>query len=195
MGLLIIHFFEIWLSITFISDIDILIHQISYMANTNSLPFKLLYYFRGGWGLYFAFIFAAINTLTVTYFLAIENYPQLKAIFPSFEMYLLVMIAIGVPLLTIIGYVHYKRSPAYSSEAGVMLSANPYTRRTLINSELNVKLNIKISEILIKMSNNQDTKQEMLELKDIHNKITEFVGDRKFSNDKDLDYLKEMSQD
>ena len=39
-----------------------------------------------GWGTYFAFIFAAINTLTVTYYLAIENYPVLKAIFPSFEI-------------------------------------------------------------------------------------------------------------
>ena len=112
--------------------------------------------------MYFAFIFAAINTLTVTYFLAIENYPELKAVFPSFEIYLLTMIAIGVPLLTMIGYTHYKRSPAYSSEAGVMLSANPYTRRALINSELNVELNIKISENLVKISNKEDTKKEML---------------------------------
>ena len=165
------------------------------MTNTNSLPFKLLYYFRGGWGMYFAFIFAAINTLTVTYFLAIDNYPALKAVFPSFEIYLLTMLAIGVPLLTIIGYTHYKRSPAYSSEAGIMLSANPYTRRALINSELNVELNIKISEILVKISNKEDTKKEMLELKTIHDKINEFVNERKFSNNKDLDYLKKMSQD
>ena len=165
------------------------------MTNTNSLPFKLLYYFRGGWGMYFEFIFAAINTLTVTYFLAIENYPELKAVFPSFEIYLLTMIAIGVPLLTMIGYTHYKRSPAYSSEAGVMLSANPYTRRALINSELNVELNIKISEILVKISNKEDTKKEMLELKTIHDKINEFVNERKFSNNKDLDYLKKISQD
>ena len=165
------------------------------MAKNDSLPFKLLYYFRGGWGMYFAFIFAAINTLTVTYFLAIENYPALKAVFPSFEIYLLTMVAIGVPLLTMIGYTHYKRSPAYSSEAGVMLSANPYTRRALINSELNVELNIKISEILVKISNKEDTKKEMLELKTIHDKINEFVNERKFSNNKDLDYLKKMSQD
>ncbi len=165
------------------------------MTNTNSLPFKLLYYFRGGWGMYFAFIFAAINTLTITYFLAIENYPALKAVFPSFEIYLLTMLAIGVPLLTMIGYTHYKRSPAYSSEAGIMLSANPYTRRALINSELNVELNIKISEILVKISNKEDTKKEMLELKTIHDKINEFVNERKFSNNKDLDYLKKMSQD
>ena len=165
------------------------------MTSTNSLPFKLLYYFRGGWGMYFAFIFAAINTLTVTYFLAIENYPALKAVFPSFEIYLLTMLAIGVPLLTMIGYTHYKRSPAYSSEAGIMLSANPYTRRALINSELNVELNIKISEILVKISNKEDTKNEMLELKTIHDKINEFVNERKFSNNKDLDYLKKISQD
>ena len=165
------------------------------MTSTNSLPFKLLYYFRGGWGMYFAFIFAAINTLTVTYFLAIENYPALKAVFPSFEIFLLTMLAIGVPLLTMIGYTHYKRSPAYSSEAGIMLSANPYTRRALINSELNVELNIKISEILVKISNKEDTKKEMLELKTIHDKINEFVNERKFSNNKDLDYLKKISQD
>ena len=165
------------------------------MNKINSLPFKLLYYFRGGWGMYFAFIFAAINTLTVTYFLAIENYPELKAVFPSFEIYLLTMLAIGVPLLTMIGYTHYKRSPAYSSEAGIMLSANPYTRRALINSELNVELNIKISEILVKISNKEDTKKEMLELKTIHDKINEFVNERKFSNNKDLDYLKKISQD
>ena len=76
-----------------------------------------------------------------------------------------------------------------------MIRANPYMRRTLINSELNVELNIKICEILMKMSNKEDTKKEMLELKAIHDKITEFVSDRKFSNDKDLDYLKDVLQD
>lgn len=165
------------------------------MANTNSVPFKLLYYFRGGWAMYFAFIFAAVNTLTVTYFLAIENYPELQAVFPSFEIYIIAVIAIGIPMLTIIGYTHYRRSPAYSSEAGVMLAANPYTRRALINSELNVALNIKISEILMKMSSKEDIAKEMVELKTIHDKITKFVDDRKFSNNKDLDYLEKMSRD
>ena len=40
--------------------------------------FRGWYYFRQGWSLYFAFILAAINTLTVTYYLAIENLPFLK---------------------------------------------------------------------------------------------------------------------
>ena len=50
-----------------------------------NLSFRGWYYFRTGWSTYFAFILAAINTLTVTYFLAIENYPSLKLVFPSFD--------------------------------------------------------------------------------------------------------------
>ena len=166
------------------------------MVKTDSLPFKLLYYFRQGWSLYFAFIFAAVNTLTVTYFLAIDNYPVLKSIFPSFEMYILLTVSIGLPMLTAVGYIHYRRSPAYSSETCVMIRANPYMRRTLINSELNVQMNIKMSQILMKISNNEDAKEEMSELKDIHDKINEFVNERKFSNNKDLDYLQaKMKED
>jgi len=166
------------------------------MVKTDSLPFKLLYYFRQGWSLYFAFIFAAVNTLTVTYFLAIDNYPVLKSIFPSFEIYILLTVSIGLPLLTALGYIHYRRSPAYSSETGIMIRANPYIRRTLINSELNIQLNIKMTEILVKTSNNEDTKKEILELKDIHEKISKHVNERKFSNDKDLDYLQaKMKED
>ena len=61
--------------------------------------FRAWFYFRQGWSTYFAFIFAAINTLTVTYFLAIDNYPSLKTIFPSFEIYILIVVSIGIPLL------------------------------------------------------------------------------------------------
>ena len=51
------------------------------------------------------------------------------------------------------------------------------------------------SEILIKMSSKEDIAKEMVELKAIHDKITKFVDDRKFSNNKDSDYLEKMSRD
>ena len=57
--------------------------------------FRAWFYFRQGWSTYFAFIFAAINTLTVTYYLAIENYPVLQEIFPTFGHYVITVIAIG----------------------------------------------------------------------------------------------------
>ena len=51
------------------------------------IVYRSWYYFRTGWATYFAFILAAINTLTVTYYLAIENLPMLKEIFPSFILF------------------------------------------------------------------------------------------------------------
>ena len=47
----------------------------------------------------------------------------------------------------------------------------------------------------MKMSSKEDIAKEMVELKTIHDKVTKFVDDRKFSNNKDLDYLKKMSRD
>ena len=55
------------------------------MTVARNRGFRAWFYFRNGWSLYFAFIFAAINTLTVTYFLAIERYPVLNEIFPTLE--------------------------------------------------------------------------------------------------------------
>jgi len=91
-----------------------------------TLPFRALFYFRVGWGTYFAYIMAAINVLTVTYFLAIENYPSLQVIFPTFVHYISTAVGIGVPLLVLIGYAHYKRSVAFRAEAEIEIEANPY---------------------------------------------------------------------
>ena len=81
----------------------------------NSLGFRGWYYFRQGWTTYFAFIMAAINTLTVTYFLAIERYPIFTEIFPSFIHYIVIASLIGIPLLVAAGYLHYKKTSSYNS--------------------------------------------------------------------------------
>ena len=97
--------------------------------------FRSWYYFRMGWSTYFAFVFAAVNTLTVTYFLAIENYPILKEVFPTFAIYIIIIAGIGIPLLTFVGYVHFKRTPSYSSESAINYESNPFGRRLFLNSE------------------------------------------------------------
>ena len=93
---------------------------------STSTGFRGWFYFRMGWSTYFAFILAAINTLTVTYFLAVDNYPALKIIFPSFEIYVLIIISIGVPLLIFVGYSHYKKTKAFRSEMDVLVESNPW---------------------------------------------------------------------
>ena len=125
--------------------------------------FRAWYYFRMGWSTYFAFIFAAINTLTVTYFLAIENYPILKEVFPTFTIYIIIIAGVGIPLLTFVGYVHFKRTPSYRSESAINFESNPFSRRMLVNTELTLKINQELIALLLKMQKGEKTNEEALE--------------------------------
>ena len=115
-----------------------------------NIGFRFWFYFRSGWSTYFAFMLAALNTLTVTYYLAIENYPVLQTIFPSFIQYVVILVSIGIPLLIIVGYAHWKRTPAYRSEADIWMESNPYQARMLVNSEMVLKINLKLLNLILK---------------------------------------------
>ena len=155
--------------------------------------FRSWYYFRMGWSTYFAFIFAAINTLTVTYYLAIEKVPILEIIFPTFIQYVVIISGIGVPILVAVGYVHYKRSKAFKSEVDIIVETNPYQRRTIVNTELLLETNLKLMEFLIRLSKNEKiNEQEIKELIDKNKEISEHVRERTFSNDIDLNFLRKV---
>ena len=161
----------------------------------NSVPFRGWYYFRMGWSTYFAFILAAINTLTVTYFLAIDNYPSLKLIFPSFEIYILIIVSIGIPLLIAIGYAHFKRTQAFKSEIDVMIESNPYQRRNTVNNEINLRVNLQLMKLLTKLVNDEklDT-SESENLKKLIKTYEEFTENRSFVNNSDIDFIKKEIQ-
>lgn len=144
-----------------------------------------------GWATYFAFIFAAVNTLTVTYFLAIERYPFLTTIFPSFLQYIVIIVSIGIPILVIVGYIHYKRTLAFKSEADVMVESNPYQRRNVVNNTISVEVAIKNMELLIKLTKQEKiTEEEMNDLTKLYERYSEFLKERKFSDNNDMEFLK-----
>ena len=155
--------------------------------------FRSWYYFRMGWSTYFAFVFAAINTLTVTYYLAIEKVPTLEIIFPTFIQYVVIVTGIGVPLLVVVGYIHFKRSKAFKSEVDIVVETNPYGRRSIVTTELLLELNLKLMEFLVRLSKNEKiTEQEIKELVDQNKKISEHMEKRSFSNDIDLNFLRKV---
>ena len=163
------------------------------MPESKTPFFRAWYYFRNGWSLYFAFIFAAINTLVVTYYLAIDKIPFLLDFFPSFGHYVAVTVLLGVPILVIIGFVHFKRSPAYRSETTIGIEVNPYMRRTLINSEINLELNLMILNLLSKLSNNEKLNEDELnKIQESKNVLSDFINERSIKNNKDLEYLKKL---
>ena len=157
----------------------------------NNLMFRAWYYFRQGWSIYFAFIFAAINTLTVTYFLAIDNYPSLKSVFPSFEQYVVIIVMIGVPLLITVGYAHYKKTQGFKSEADVLIETNPYQRRSVVNSEINLRLNLQLMSTLLKVAKKEDlSEEEIEEMTQLHDEILKLSKDRTLTDNIDMNFLK-----
>ena len=142
-----------------------------------------------GWSTYFAFILAAINTLTVTYFLAVDNYPALKIIFPSFEIYVLILISIGVPLLIFIGYCHYKKTKAFRSEMDILVESNPFLRRTTVNTDIILRFNINLIKLILKLSKDTISEDELNDMEKIQKEITDLIKNRSLFNNLDIDYI------
>ena len=141
-------------------------------------PLRAWFYFRQGWTAYFAFIMAAINVLTVTYFLAIDNYPSLQVIFPTFVHYIITAVCIGVPLLVFVGYVHYKRSAAFAAEADINIESNPYWYKAPPgwNKEVVFPLYLNMINLMIKMSKNEKlTSEELEKLSDIQKSLSTLI--------------------
>ena len=146
--------------------------------------FRGWFYFRTGWATYFAFIVAAVNALTVTFFLAIEKYPSLSVIFPTFFHYIVIVAGIGIPILVIVGYVHFKKSNAFRAEADVLIETNPHIRRILQNTEVLLPSYLKLTEIIVKLSENKKlTDEELKEVSKLQNQLNNHIDKREVSID------------
>ena len=127
--------------------------------------YRIWFYFRVGWSTYFALLFAGINTATVTFYLVIEKIPELESIFPSFLHYVIILASAIIPLLVLIGWIHYRRTAAYGSEAEVQLESNPYMYKLPPgwHTEALFPTLLKITEFMIKSSNNEKLDAKSLE--------------------------------
>jgi len=144
------------------------------------LLFRIWYYFRTGWGTYFAFIFAAVNTLVVTYYLAIDKLPVLKTIFPSFITYVLVSVAIAIPLLTAAGYIHFKKSTAYKAEVDISVESHPHMKRLLVSNEAIMILFLKMSDVIIKIGKNEKLdEKELKEIEEVQKDFMDYIKEQK----------------
>ena len=128
-----------------------------------NLGFRGWFYFRTGWATYFAFIVSAINALTVTFFLAIENYPALNILFPTFFHYVIIVVGVGVPTLVLVGYIHFKRSKSYRAEQDILIETSPHTRRILQNTEVLLPAYLKLTQLMLKLSENKKLTNDQLE--------------------------------
>ncbi len=148
------------------------------------LPYRAWFYFRTGWATYLTFVFAAINTLTVTYYLAIENIPILKTIFPTMAVYVLIVTLVGIPTVVLAGYIHFKKSSAYAAEADISVESNPHFKRFLINTEVILTSVIQLNSILLKISDNEKlSDDEKINLSKIQNELKKYLEHKTINYD------------
>ena len=154
-------------------------------AHNVSHSFRLWQYFRVGWASYFGFIFAALNTIITTYYLAIDNISFLQQVFPTFGHYVISVILIGIPALIGAGYIHFKKSPGFKSEADIAIESNPHARRNLLNTEAILAAYLFSNDLMMKMLKDEKlTEDEIKRFTELQNKIKEHFKQRTISDSK-----------
>ena len=72
-----------------------------------------------------------------------------------------------------------------------MIESNPYQKRNTVNSELNLRLNLKIVSMMLKVSRKENLSEaEIQEITKIYDEIISLSKDRNFKNNLDLNFLK-----
>ena len=94
--------------------------------NPGTLLSRVWFYFRIGYATYLTFLLGYASTLVTVYYLAVKNLPVLLDIFPRFVEFAMISTIVGIPLSVSLGWIHYKRSPAFASEVDIQVEANPY---------------------------------------------------------------------
>jgi len=90
------------------------------------LIFRAWYYFRLGYGTYLSFFVGFATFISTTYYLAIEKISFLSDLFGRFYEFAVLAILIIIPASVGIGWLHMKRTLAYSTDIEVSVEANPY---------------------------------------------------------------------
>jgi len=151
---------------------------------------RLWFYFRAGYGFYFVFLISGMNALMIAYFVVIlgtecqsgvsvtesgDILCMIRSIFPHFGYFVVAAIGIGIPVLSIVGYLHYQKNQ-YGAHAHVNWRSNPYQKLTL---DIFLEL---IGEI--KLQNKYDKgKTDRLEV--LENKLIDFLEDKRLEEHTD----------
>ena len=116
--------------------------------------------------------------MTVTYYLAIENLPVLKEIFPTFTNYVLILIIVGIPSLILTGWLHFRRSTAYKSEAEISFESNPYIYKLPPGFWVKAVMPfyLQTSKMLVKISKNESlTDEEIQKISDLEKTMNHLI--------------------
>ena len=153
------------------------------MMLMKSKLFRILRYLWVGYASYLAVPLSVITTLAVIYYLAIDDIPAFKSVFSHFWFFLIVSLALGIPIACLIGWLHMKYNPTPYSAKGVDLKTSTDNHRQVPEywqeavAPLYIELLKGIEKILDKndMLENDDKKR----IQEIEAKLQALINSRK----------------
>ena len=71
----------------------------------------------------------------------------------------------------------------------VLVESNPFLRRNTVNTDINLRFNLKLIDLILKLSKDTISKEELKDVEKIKNEIVELVKNRSLFNNLDIDYI------
>ena len=152
--------------------------------------FRRCYYLQLGWQVYFSIVFAFINMITIFYAFVINDFVELKFIFPNYIIFA-IFISIAIPIISVVlGIKHFKSGPR-RAEVDILHEVNPYFTRRTVNSQLILQTYLILNKLILNKTNSQKLKDDEYDslLSEVEN-IRDLLESRTMSNKMDLSYIK-----
>ena len=74
-----------------------------------------------------------------------------------------------------------------------MIESNPVSSRNIANSEMNLEINLKLLDIILRFyQNDKISDSELKEIKELHEKLSNFKNTRTIENHKDIDFVRKQ---
>lgn len=132
------------------------------MKSKRELLWKSFFYFKIGFRNYFQWFTGPVNMLMIGYYVAGEKI-GIQEIIPSFSIFIILAISIGVPLFIGVGHAHFKKTKAFRSEADIQQHSNPYLYRLHkrgYQREVMMPIQYKMNELMLRLMAKQGVLEE-----------------------------------
>ena len=95
-----------------------------------------------------------------------------------------------------IGYAHYKRTKARKAEVDIGFETSTYQRRFIVNTEIILHLNLRLTEMLMKLTHGEKlTENEIKKIQVYKEDIENHIEQRTFTNEKDYQFFKKIDKE
>jgi hypothetical protein len=71
----------------------------------------------------------------------------------------------------------------------VLVESNPFLRRTTVNTDIILRFNLRLTDLILKLSKDTISEKEFNDIEKIKNEISDLVKKRSLFNNLDIDYI------